>query len=124
MLRPDPWSPLPLHATPAGRATIALQPNRPTKPAVATHASPPACLPTPTPSHSHSSAPSLPSALHPTCFMTSAKLMASSMPGMLPASSVRKLSCAHSSCSISPMSGCGSTSCVGGEGAERGEREG
>ena len=46
-----------------------------------------------------------------TCFMTSANDMASSIPGMLPASSVRKESWAHSSCSMSPVSGLGSTSC-------------
>ena len=46
-----------------------------------------------------------------TCFMTSANDMASSMPGMLPASSVKKESWAHSSCSMSPVSGFGSTSC-------------
>jgi hypothetical protein len=43
---------------------------------------------------------------------TSAKLMASSMPGMLLASSVKKESCAHSICSKSDVSGVGSTSCA------------
>lgn len=43
--------------------------------------------------------------------MTSAKLIASSIPGMLPASSVRNESWAHSMDSKSAASGVGSTSC-------------
>jgi len=50
-----------------------------------------------------------------TCFMTSAKLMASSMPGMEEAKSWKNPSCAHSICSKSALSGVGSTSCACGD---------